>query len=63
MTYLKYVVAAYAVFALVLAWDYLAPRLQIRQQLRTARLRAARAAARPATPTLERVAGHDRNAM
>ena len=26
MTYLDYVIGAYAVFALVLAWDFLAPR-------------------------------------
>ena len=42
MSYLPYVIAAYAVFGLVLAWDYVAPRLQVRQQLRAARLRAAR---------------------
>ena len=28
MTYIEYVVAAYAVFAAVLAWDFIAPRLQ-----------------------------------
>ncbi|MGN6224722.1 heme exporter protein CcmD, partial [Pseudoxanthomonas sp.] len=42
MNYLPYVIAAYAVFGMVLAWDYVAPRLQVRQQLRAARLRAAR---------------------
>ena len=42
MTYLDYVIGAYAVFALVLAWDFLAPRLQVRRELRAARLRAAR---------------------
>ena len=42
MTYLEYVIGAYAVFALVLAWDFLAPRLQVRRELRAARLRAAR---------------------
>ncbi len=42
MSYLPYVIAAYAVFALVLAWDWLAPRLLIRRELRAARLRAAR---------------------
>ena len=42
MNYLPYVIAAYAVFGVVLAWDYLAPRLQVRQQLRAARQRAAR---------------------
>ena len=42
MTYLPYVIAAYAVFAVVLGWDYLAPRLQVRQQLRAAKLRVSR---------------------
>jgi heme exporter protein D len=56
MSYLGYVIAAYAVFALALAWDWLAPRLQLRAVLRTIRLRATRtAAANPAAPTeLER---------
>ena len=43
MSYREYVIAAYAVFAIVLLWDLVAPRLQIQQQLRAARLRAARA--------------------
>ena len=42
MSYLPYVIAAYCVFAVVLGWDYLAPRLQLRAQLRAARLRASR---------------------
>jgi heme exporter protein D len=42
MSYLPYVIAAYAVFAIVLGWDFVAPRLQVRQQLRAAKLRAAR---------------------
>jgi heme exporter protein D len=42
VTYLPYVIAAYVVFAVVLAWDYLVPRLQLRRELRAARLRAAR---------------------
>jgi len=42
MSYQAYVIAAYAVFALVLAWDFVVPRLQLRQQLRAARLRVAR---------------------
>ena len=46
MTYLTYVVAAYAVFAAVLLWDYVSPRLQLRQQLRVARLRDARQSVR-----------------
>ncbi|MGN6112662.1 MAG: heme exporter protein CcmD, partial [Luteimonas sp.] len=38
MSYQGYVVAAYAVFAVLLAWDYVAPRLQLVRQLRAARL-------------------------
>lgn len=48
MNYREYVIAAYAVFALMLAWDYVAPRLAIARQLRAARRLAARRAARPA---------------
>ena len=48
MSYREYVIAAYAVFAAVLAWDYLAPRLAVSRQLRAARRLAARRAARPA---------------
>ncbi len=50
MSYLPYVIGAYAVFALVFFWDFLAPRLQVRRQLRAARLRARRAQA-PARDT------------
>ena len=39
MNYLPYVIGAYAVFAVVLSWDYVVPRLQLRQQLRAARQR------------------------
>jgi heme exporter protein D len=49
VSYLNYVIAAYAVFAIVLGWDFVATHLQIRRELRGARLRAAREAARPAT--------------
>jgi heme exporter protein D len=42
MSYLSYVAAAYAVFAIVLLWDFIAPRLQIRRELRAARMRVAR---------------------
>ncbi|MBW3549769.1 MAG: heme exporter protein CcmD [Proteobacteria bacterium] len=49
MSYQNYVIAAYAVFALVLAWEFVVPRLQIRRELRNARRRAARQAARPRT--------------
>jgi len=54
MSYLNYLVAAYAVFVIVLAWDYVATRLQIRRQLRNARLRAAREAARGSNNVLTR---------
>lgn len=55
MTYLEYVIGAYTVFALVLAWDFLAPRLQVRRELRAARLRASRETRRNAAPAdLER---------
>jgi len=47
VNYLNYVIAAYAVFVIVLAWDYVATKLQIRRELRGARLRAARESARP----------------
>ncbi len=42
MSYFNYVLGAYAVFAVVMLWDLLAPRLQIRRELRAARLRKAR---------------------
>ncbi len=43
MSYRDYVIAAYAVFAIAMAWDFVAPRLLIRRELRAARLRAQRA--------------------
>lgn len=46
MNYAGYVIAAHVVFAVVLGWDYVATRLQIRRELRNARLRAARDTAR-----------------
>ncbi len=45
MSYAGYVAAAYLVFAAMLLWDYLAPRLRVRQLLRGARRQAARRAA------------------
>ena len=42
MSYQNYVIGAYAVFAVVLLWDFVVPRLQIRRELRAARLRKAR---------------------
>lgn len=44
MTYLEYVVAAYGVFAVAMLWEFFAPWLQVRAQLRAARLRGKRAA-------------------
>ena len=49
---MPYMIGAYAVFALVLLWDFLAPRLQIRRELRAARLRAARER-KPASAAVE----------
>jgi heme exporter protein D len=51
MSYQGYVVAAYLVFAVVLLWDWVAPRIQLSQQLRAARLRASRAASPNGTDT------------
>ena len=42
MSYLPYVIGAYAVFVLVLLWDFLAPRLHLRRELRAVRLRVRR---------------------
>jgi len=47
MSYQGYVVAAYAVFVVVMLWDWLSPWQQVRRQLRAVRLRARRAAAAP----------------
>ena len=54
MSYQNYVIAAYAVFAIVLAWDFVSPRLQIRRELRAARLRVARDSSRDASTELTR---------
>lgn len=54
MSYQNYVIAAYAVFAVVLLWDLIAPHIAIRQQLRVARLRAARDASRKTSMELNR---------
>ena len=50
MTYQSYVIAAYAVFFLVLGWDFVSCRIQIARELRNARQRAAREAARGRAP-------------
>ena len=54
MSYAGYVIAAYAVFAAVLLWDFVVPRLQIRRELRAARLRKARDAKRAKPMELSR---------
>ena len=55
MSYFQYVALAYGVFFAVLAWDFIVPRLQVRRELRAARLRAARETRRHAAPAdLER---------
>ena len=59
MSYLHFVMAAYTVFAVVLLWDFVAPRLQLRQQLRAARMRAARGEAARATSLDPRLRGGD----
>ncbi|MDN5782798.1 MAG: heme exporter protein CcmD [Luteimonas sp.] len=51
MSYQGYVTAAYLVFAAVLLWDYVAPRIRIRQLLRATRLLAARRAAASTSDT------------
>ncbi|MFC7521443.1 heme exporter protein CcmD [Xanthomonas populi] len=50
MTYLPYVIAAYAVFVLVLLWDLLAGRWQVRRALKIAQARRLRERKR-AVPT------------
>ncbi|MCL1633829.1 heme exporter protein CcmD [Luteimonas sp. SX5] len=42
MSYQSYVIAAYSVFFAVLLWDFVAPRVSIRQLLKAAKTRAAR---------------------
>ncbi len=48
MSYREYVIGAYAVFASVLLWDILIPKLQIHAALRAAKLRNSR---KPSSPT------------
>jgi heme exporter protein D len=45
LSYREYVLAAYTVFAAVLLWDYVAPRIRVAQLLRATRRLAARRAA------------------
>ncbi len=49
MSYLPYVIGAYVIFVVVLAWDFVVPHLQVRQQLRAAKARKPRAP-RPVVP-------------
>ena len=53
MSYRDYVIAAYAIFVVVLLWDWLAPKMQLRAALRAVRLRAARSANRAPTTNTE----------
>ena len=46
MSYREYVIGAYAVFALFLAWDFVVPRLRLARARRNIVLRAQRDAAR-----------------
>ena len=50
MSYLPYIIGAYAVFAVVIAWDGLSPWLKYRRLLRAIRLRGVRDAARGRQP-------------
>ncbi len=54
MNYQNYVIGAYAVFVVVLLWDFVVPRLQIRRELRAAKLRKARDARRTEPMELSR---------
>ncbi|WP_240098497.1 heme exporter protein CcmD [Thermomonas flagellata] len=54
MSYREYVLAAYAVFAIFLLWDWLIPRLQLRAALRATRRRLARQGTRAAPTDLQR---------
>ena len=54
MSYQNYVIGAYAVFAVVLLWDFVVPRLQIRRELHAAKLRKAREAKRAKPMELSR---------
>ena len=55
MSYAGYVIAAYAVFAAVLLWDFVAPRIRIARLLRTIRVLERRdVARREPAPELKR---------
>ncbi len=46
MSYQGYVIAAYSIFVAAIAWDWIAPKLQIARARREAKMRARRDAAR-----------------
>ncbi len=54
MSYQNYVVAAYCVFAVVLAWDFVVPRVQRRAAFRAAKLRVERNTSHVASTELNR---------
>ena len=54
MSYRNYVIAAYCVFVIVLAWDFIVPRMQRRALLRTAKLQVARNTSRTVSTELNR---------
>lgn len=54
MSYQNYVIASFAVFVIVLGWDYVATRMQIRREINNARQRAKREAARTQPDELTR---------
>ena len=53
MSYLPYIVGAYAVFAIVIAWDGLWPLFRHARTLRAVRRKAVRAAAKKQTGAAE----------
>jgi len=54
MSHLDYIIAAYLVFAGVMVWEYLLPRLQIRRMLRALKRQEQRRAAHAAADTSNR---------
>lgn len=54
MSYQNYVIAAYCIFAVVLGWDFVVPRMQRRALLRAAKLRVARNTSHVASTELNR---------
>ena len=52
MSYRNYVIAAYCVFVIVLAWDFIVPRMQRRALLRAAKLQSVLNTSRAASTEL-----------